>query len=154
MTMRTAFILLMLLAAAVPCSVRIICVAARKANVRGGAHTAFPVLWVAHRFTPYRVIGSDEDWLNVRDVDGSEGWLNVSVVKEDACVIVVGRKANIRRGPGLDQAVLWEVELGYPFRVIGGGYGGWLEVTDEDEVRGWISEELVWGRTQKPRGES
>lgn len=123
------------------------CVSPKKANVREGAGTEYPVAWVANQHTPFEVLDRDGEWADVKDVDGDTGWAHQSVLSSDPCVIMAGKRANVRSGPGLEHEVLWEVEHGYPFKVLQ-RQGDWLQVTDGDEVEGWIFIELVWGNTQ------
>ena len=106
----------------------------------------YPVAWVADRHTPFEVLKWDGEWANVKDVDGPTGWAHRSVLSSDPCVIMVGKRANVRSGPGLEHAALWEVWRGYPFKVLR-RQDGWLQVTDGDEVEGWIFIRLVWGNT-------
>lgn len=54
-------------------------------------------------------------------------------------------KANLRRGPGLDYPILWELtRRGLPVRIIA-EYGHWRRVVLHDGVRGWIHKDLLSG---------
>ena len=130
----------------------IMCLSSKKANVREGAGTEYPVAWVADQYTPFKVLSWDGEWVNVKDVDGDAGWAHQSVLSSDPCVIVAGKRANVRSGAGLEHEVLWEVERGYPFKVLR-RQGDWLQVTDGDKVEGWIFKKLMWGNTQLEESE-
>lgn len=123
------------------------CVRSEKANVREGAGIDHPVAWVADRFTPFEALDWDGEWVGVNGIDGNTGWMHQSVLSSDPCVIMAGKLANIRSGPGLEHEALWEVEHGYPFKVLQ-RQEDWIQVTDGDEVEGWIFVKLVWGAAQ------
>lgn len=57
-------------------------------------------------------------------------------------VSVRGEKANLRAGPGTDTEVLWELRRGYPLQVLR-RQGGWLQVRDYENDRGWIARSLT-----------
>ncbi|MCK8603825.1 SH3 domain-containing protein [Desulfoferrobacter suflitae] len=57
-------------------------------------------------------------------------------------VSVARDKVNMRSGPGLNYAVLWELGEGYPLEVIE-RKNGWLKVKDFEDDTGWIYAKLV-----------
>ncbi|MBU2574707.1 MAG: SH3 domain-containing protein [Elusimicrobia bacterium] len=122
-------------------------VAVEKANVREGPGLENPVLWQAWRFTPFEVLEWSGAWIYIEDFVGDTGWLHQSVLSETPAVIVAGKYANIRKGPGMDYEVLWTVEREYPLKVLERD-GDWLKVSDEEELEGWIYGKLVWGNKE------
>lgn len=123
------------------------CVSSSKANVREGAGTDFPAVWVAERHTPFEVLGWSGDWAEVVDYEDDRGWAHRSVLAGGDCVIVKGKRANVRTGAGLEHEAIWELERGYPLKALR-RRGDWLQVTDGAEVDGWIFVRLVWGSTR------
>jgi len=121
----------------------IMSVSTEKANVREGPGAENPALWQAWRFTPFEVQEWSGEWAYVKDFVGDTGWLHRSVLSETPAVIVIGKYANIRTGPGLDYEVAASVDREYPFRAIERN-GDWLKVSD-GEIEGWIFIKLVWG---------
>lgn len=107
--------------------------------------------WVADRYAPLEVLGRDGDWTEVKELNGSSGWAHGSVLASGSCAIVAGTYANVRSGPGFEHDILWEVDLGYPFKVTE-VRGDWLRVTDDGEVEGWIARRLVWGSIPQEGG--
>jgi len=122
----------------------IMSVSTEKANVREGPGTENPALWQAWRFTPFEVQEWSGEWAYVKDFAGDAGWLHKSVLSETPAVIVAGKYANIRTGPGLEYEVTVSVEREYPLRAIERN-GDWLKVSDDGEIEGWIFIKLVWG---------
>lgn len=57
-------------------------------------------------------------------------------------VSVVKDSVNVRSSPSLDAAVLFQAPGGYPLEVVG-RQGEWLNVSDFENEKGWISASLV-----------
>lgn len=139
--------LVLALAAAAPARAETACVSSSKANVREGAGTDYPAVWVAERHTPFKVLGWSGEWAEVVDFEDDRGWAHRSVLSDVDCVIVKGKRANVRSGAGLEHEAIWELERGYPLKALL-RRGDWLQVTDGAEVDGWIFVRLVWGSTR------
>lgn len=122
----------------------IMSIATEKANVREGPGIENPVRWQAWRFTPFEVQERSGEWVHVKDFAGDTGWLHKSVLSETPAVIVVGKYANIRTGPGLGYEAVVTVEREYPLKLLERN-GDWLKVSDDEEIEGWIFVKLVWG---------
>jgi SH3-like domain-containing protein len=61
-------------------------------------------------------------------------------------VTVKAERVNVRRGPSLDQEVLWTyVKPGVPVEVIA-EYDAWRRIRDADGSTGWVSAALLDGR--------
>jgi SH3-like domain-containing protein len=61
-------------------------------------------------------------------------------------VSVKAERVNVRRGPALDQEVLWTyVKSGVPVEVIA-EYDAWRRIRDADGSTGWVSAALLDGR--------
>lgn len=122
----------------------IMSVSTEKANVRESPGLGSPVLWQAHRFTPFEVRERKGEWAYVSDFVGDTGWLHSSVLTETSAVIVTGKYANIRTGPGLNYEVIATAEYECPLKAIE-RHGDWLKVLDVGGIEGWIFVKLVWG---------
>ncbi len=57
-------------------------------------------------------------------------------------VSIASGTVNMRSGPGKKYAVKWEMDKGYPLRVVG-SKGNWLKVKDFENDEGWIYKKLV-----------
>lgn len=123
----------------------------RKANVREGPGAREAVLWQAWRLTPFLILDWVGDWAKVRDYEGDDGWVHGSLLGDSPTVIVVAKSAVVRGGPGAGYGGLWTLEEGYTLRVLA-ARDGWLKVSDDDEVHGWILRKAVWGRTTPDEG--
>jgi SH3-like domain-containing protein len=50
------------------------------ANVRSGSGTDFPVAFRVNKGVPFKSLQTKGDWINIRHVDGDEGWVHRSLV--------------------------------------------------------------------------
>src|SRR6476661_7042022 len=63
-----------------------------KAYLREGPTYGHKVLWVyRHRGYPFAVIGQFDTWRRVRTADGTQGWMNASMLSEQRTVLVTGK---------------------------------------------------------------
>ncbi|MBI2070082.1 MAG: SH3 domain-containing protein [Elusimicrobia bacterium] len=125
--------------------------ASNKANIRKGPGTEYPVIWQAWRFTPFEILELGNEWAKVKDFENDIGWIHQSLLSDVSTVIVMGKFANIRKGPGLKHAVLWIAYRGYPLKVLD-REEDWLKVSDGKKIKGWIFRTLVWGSTKEGGG--
>ena len=57
-------------------------------------------------------------------------------------VSIKGRVVNMREAPGTGSLILFELDRGYPLRVVGRN-GGWLHVRDFENDTGWVARSLT-----------
>ena len=63
-----------------------------KAYLREGPTYAHKVLWVyRHRGYPFAVIGQFDTWRRVQTADGTQGWMNASMLSDQRSVLVTGK---------------------------------------------------------------
>jgi SH3-like domain-containing protein len=136
------FITLLLAADAAAQSQRM-AVASEVANIRSGPDTESEVLWQVERYYPLLVIEKKDPWYRFKDIDGHQGWIHKSLLDTTATVIVRVRRANLRSGPGTENAIVFDAEKGTPFKVLT-RKSAWLEVQHADGDSGWIFKSLVW----------
>ncbi|MBI3092395.1 MAG: SH3 domain-containing protein [Candidatus Tectomicrobia bacterium] len=116
-----------------------------KANIRSGPGLKNDVLWTAFKYYPLEVIGEQDQWLKVRDFEGDEGWVALSLVEEQQAVVVKVALANIRSSPAATSKVAFQAKKGVAFKVLG-AQGDWLNVEHADGEKGWVHSSIVWGR--------
>ena len=118
-------------------------VASEVANIRSGPSAKSEVLWQVERYYPLLVIQKKDPWYRFKDIDGHQGWIHKSMLDTTATVIVRVRRANLRSGPGTENAILFDAEKGTPFKILT-RKNDWLEVQHVDGDSGWIFKSLVW----------
>lgn len=119
-------------------------ITAEKANLREGPGKDHPVLWALGRRYPLRVEEVKDDYLKVKDYEGDSGWVHKSLVDFEPYVIVKNAEANVRKGPGVDNPIVFKSLRGVILKVKG-EKNNWLEIKHQDGDEGWISRNLVWG---------
>ena len=113
------------------------------ANVRQGPGTEYKLLWKVEKYHPVEVVQKKGGWVYFRDFEGDKAWVYGKLVDDVESVIVVKDKVNVRSGPGTNHDVVFTVEKGVPFRVLG-RRGDWIEIQHADGDKGWIHKNLVW----------
>ena len=113
------------------------------ANIRSGPGTKYPILWSGEKNFPIVVLEKKGSWYRFKDFEGDQGWIHSSIVARDQTVITQKNRCIIRKGPGPKFDVLFIVEKGVPFEVIG-TKGRWFNVRHADGDTGWIYSTLVW----------
>jgi SH3-like domain-containing protein len=113
-------------------------------NLRTGPGVRYPIEWVYKRRTlPVEVIGRFDHWRQIRDWQGTEGWVHQSMLSAHRTLIVVGEKRTLRKEPKAGAATVAEVEPGV-LGEIRDCSGGWCEVTIAGRS-GWLPRDAFYG---------
>ena len=118
-------------------------VSARIANIRSGPGTNYEILWKVEQYHPLAVIKKQGPWYHFQDFEGDEGWIHKSLLKKNATVITVKNKCNVRKGPGTNHPIVFQIEKGIPFLILK-RQNRWLQIKHADGDHGWIHKSLVW----------
>lgn len=113
------------------------------ANVRSGPGTKYEVLWQIQKYHPLSIIKTSGSWYYFRDFEGDQGWIHQSLINKTSSIITKKKDNNIRSGPGTTFKILFTVEKGVPFKIIG-QKGSWIHIQHADGDKGWIHQSLVW----------
>jgi len=119
-------------------------VAAPSANFRAGPSTTEPVLFSADRHYPVEILEFHRDWARVRDFEGEEAWIAISLLGDVRTVVVTADVVNVREKPAADAPVVHTAERGAAF-VVAGRQGAWVSIADDEGLVGWVHEALLWG---------
>jgi SH3-like domain-containing protein len=121
-----------------------------RVNARVGPGANYSVNWMYMKAgLPMEIIQEFDTWRRVRDADGSEGWINQSLLSGRRTAIVApwqrskGGRINLLNEPDKDAGVVAIIEPG----VIGAIKkcdGQWCEMTFEGHT-GWMAQSQVWG---------
>jgi SH3-like domain-containing protein len=121
-----------------------------RVNLRIGPGLNYAVEWMYLKAgLPMEIIQEYDNWRRVRDADGTEGWINQSLLSGKRTAIVTpwqrGKQARIPMlaRPGQDSRVVAQLEPG----VIGEirtCNGEWCEMEISGH-RGWVEQSQIWG---------
>ncbi len=118
-------------------------VRSNSANIRSGPGLKETTLWQVEKYYPVVIVEKKGEWRRIKDFEGDQGWVLISMLDKTPTVIVQSSKCNLRTGPGTQHAIAFTVEKGIPFKVLK-TKGDWLEVEHSDGDRGWLHKPLVW----------
>jgi SH3-like domain-containing protein len=118
-------------------------------GLRAGPGTGFEILWKLDAGFPLELISARGDWLQVRDFEGSRGWVRKNTTQKAAFVIVKANKGtkgqiNVRKEPGQSADIVAHAGYGVVFKVLQ-RQDGWVKVAHDRGVTGWIDGRLLWG---------
>lgn len=131
------------LAGALPAAAQQLCVKAPRANLRAGPGTNYRITWEVNRYMPLMEVGSEGDWIKVKDVDGDIHWVFAQLVTDKIdCVTISSPKANVRKKPTTRSDKWFTVEKYTSFKKVG-STNKWVKVEYEGETM-WIYDTLVW----------
>ena len=119
-----------------------------KVNLRAGPAERFPIRWVyQERNYPVEVIDTFEHWRQVREVDGTLGWVHQKMLKETRYVIIQ-EEDKLLSSPSVSGKVVAYVQPGVIARVRSCPVGDFclLQFNYEDKkIEGWFPRRFVWG---------
>ena len=152
MNMRTllpAYALFVLLLARTALAGEMVAIVGDDINMRSGPGTGFAVLWKLDAGFPLELITTKGDWLQVRDFEGSSGWVHKKMTQKNSFAIVKANKGtdgqiNVRREPNLNAEVVAKASYGVVLKVLQ-KQGGWVRVEHGQGVAGWVDSRLLWG---------
>jgi SH3-like domain-containing protein len=121
-----------------------------RVNSRVGPGVNYSVDWMYMKAgLPMEIVQEFDTWRRVRDADGSEGWINQSLLSGRRTAIVApwqrgkGGRINLLDDPDKDASVIAIVEPGV-MGTIKSCDGQWCEMTFDGHT-GWLAQSVVWG---------
>lgn len=129
---------------------RFVSLKASRVNLRIGPGLNYAIDWMYLKSgLPMEIIQEYDNWRRVRDADGTEGWINQSLLSGKRTAIVApwqrGKPTNVTlRADADDKArIVAELEPGV-VGTIDSCNGEWCRM-DFGQARGWLKQSIVWG---------
>jgi uncharacterized protein YgiM (DUF1202 family) len=115
-------------------------------NVRSKPDLSSEVVFQASLGYPIQIEKQKNDWVYCTDYKNKAGWVYKPLVSKIHTAVVLVEEANIRKGPSLSRPVVLQAYKGEIYKIFG-EKGKWVKIGYylENEVIGWIREDLVWG---------
>lgn len=90
-----------------------------ESRMRTGPGTDYPIKWVFKRkHLPMKVIAKLDDWRQVEDPEGDQGWMHVSQLSPDRTAIVIGdSNVEFLDEPSANAKVAWRAQPGVVGRI-------------------------------------
>ena len=117
-------------------------------NLRTGPGERFPILWVyQEKDFPVQVLDSFETWRQIREKDGTIGWVHQNMLKKTRYAIVVKENPLLKQDRS-DAPAVAIVQPGVIARVESCPKGQYcrINVSDENHIKtGWFPRSSLWG---------
>ncbi|WP_260482196.1 SH3 domain-containing protein [Sphingomicrobium flavum] len=128
-------------------------IASGKAMMRTGPGKTYPGIWVyQRRDMPVRVTQRYDNWRKIEDMDGTEGWMAVSLLADRRTGMVTGEEpVDIHLDDDRSSPVRYRAEPGVVGR-LSECDGSLCRISIGDKV-GWIQQSALWGVDQDERFE-
>jgi uncharacterized protein YgiM (DUF1202 family) len=95
-------------------------------------------------YSPVTVIEKGSDYYKVKDYRGRSGCVHRSLLSNTPGVVVTSDNANLRRGPGTNHPVVFQLSKGMTAKFLE-KQDKWVRVQTADGKNGWVANFLVWG---------
>lgn len=113
-------------------------------NLRTGPGSRYPVEWVYRRKgLPVEIVAQHDQWRQVRDWQGTEGWVHERLVTSARTVIVKGAQRVIRAAPETTASPVAKLDPGVIARLLE-CRGAWCRI-EADSIKGWLERDGIWG---------
>ena len=117
-------------------------------NLRTGPGEKFPILWVyQEKNFPVQVMDSFETWRQIREKDGTIGWVHQNMLKKTRYVIVE-KEGSLLNDKSPESAAVAVVQPGVIARIESCPKGPYCRITVSDENNtktGWFLRSFLWG---------
>ena len=117
-------------------------------NLRTGPGERYPIMWVyQEKNFPVQVLDSFEIWREIREKDGTVGWVHQNMLKKTRHVIVE-KEGNLLKKNDSDSPVLAVVQPGVIARLEECPKGNYCHINVADEThakKGWFPRSSLWG---------
>jgi SH3-like domain-containing protein len=117
-----------------------------RVNVRSKPGLSSEVLFQAYLGYPIEIEKQKNNWVYFTDWKNNSGWVYKPLVSGTQTAVILVDNANIRKGPSLRKPVVTKASQGEIYKIFG-EKGNWVKIGYylEDEVVGWVRQDLVWG---------
>jgi SH3-like domain-containing protein len=117
-----------------------------RVNVRSQPNLDSEVVFQASLGYPIEVERQKNNWVYFTDWKNNTGWVYKPLVSRTQTAVILVDDANVRKGPSLRKPVVMRASKGEIYKIFG-EKGSWVKIGYylENEVIGWIRQDLVWG---------
>ena len=129
---------------------RFVSLKAGRVNLRVGPGLNYAIDWMYLKSgLPMEIIQEYDNWRRVRDADGTEGWINQSLLSGKRTAIVApwqrGKRTLVTLRANAEESarVVAELEPGV-IGTITVCNGDWCQM-EFGKVRGWLKQAIIWG---------
>lgn len=115
-------------------------------NMRTGPGVRYPVDWVyMRRYLPVEIIAEFETWRQIRDPDGTEGWVHQSMLSGRRTGIVRGEPRSLHKANNEISETLATLEPGVVVDILRCPDQGVFCRVEISGLQGWLKRDQMWG---------
>ena len=115
-------------------------------NLRSGPGVRYPVDWIySRRDLPVEVIAEFEAWRKIRDWQGTEGWVDQSLLAAKRMIVVVGGEHGLRSEPDDKAVLLAKVGANVVGKLIKCPRASLYCQVEIENIHGWLKRDEFWG---------
>jgi SH3-like domain-containing protein len=123
---------------------RFVTLRADEVNLRTGPGMRYPVEWVYRRKGyPVEIIARYGHWRQIRDWQGTQGWVDVELVMATRNVIVQGTQHILRASADDTASPVAKLDPGVIAHLLE-CRGQWCRIETKD-ITGWLTRRDIWG---------
>jgi SH3-like domain-containing protein len=124
-------------------------IAGEDISMRSGPGTEHAIVWTIGSGFPVEIVSSKGEWLQVKDFEGSTGWVLKKTTQKIPHMIVKANKGtdqqiNVRSEPNTEGKIVAKANYGVVFKTLE-KKDGWVKVEHGQGVSGWVDSRLLWG---------
>lgn len=127
---------------------RFVTLRADDVNLRTGPGMRYPVEWVYHRKgLPVEIVAQFEEWRQIRDSQGTEGWVEQRMVTGTRNVVIQGGQHVLRDTADAAAAPVAKLDPGVIAHLLE-CRDAWCRIevqTGSSDVKGWLGRGDIWG---------
>ncbi len=123
---------------------RFVCIKASSANLHVGPGDQYPVEWrYVRAFLPVEIIAEFDHWRQIRDSQGTTGWLHKTLLSSKRFAMIQNKVVNFYADSNLESRVIATLEPGVVGKVL--ECNTLFCKLDVQGIRGWIKRDFLFG---------
>lgn len=112
-------------------------------NMRVGPGKEYPIIWVFMKPNlPMMIIAEFDQWIKIRFVDNTEGWVHKNMISQRNTVIVSEDNAIMYKYSSTSNPIA-RVEKNVVMRILK-REANWVKV-EINNIKGWMQRKVLWG---------
>jgi SH3-like domain-containing protein len=127
---------------------RFVALRADTVNLRTGPGSRYPIEYVYHRKGyPLEIVAEFDQWRQVRDWQGTEGWVHQRMVNGARNVVIQGAQRILRASGDSGAAPVAKLDPGVIAHLLECN-AAWCRIEVQNgpsDVKGWLSRNEIWG---------
>ncbi|MBI1954548.1 MAG: SH3 domain-containing protein [Proteobacteria bacterium] len=123
---------------------RFVSLKAKTVNLHVGPGLHYPIEWkFVRQFLPVEVIAEFDTWRQIRDSQGTQGWVHKSLLSSKRTVLILNKVRTLYKEPDNHSSVVAKVEAETIAKILECRQG-WCRINAQG-YKGWLKQKFIWG---------